>query len=338
MKKLLILPFLASVAMAKPAWKPLFNGTSFAPDWEVIGDTRGLWSVKDSAIVGASTSGSNYTMVFTKKDNFDQFTVKYSYRLKAGCSGFFFRAKKTDKTELVEGVQIEAKYDNRLSKLGSLYSWPANKWVAETVPPFDDVAARPVSQYQDVILTVKSPFVYVNINGFQAIGATGASANGAVARWNYTDARYYCTAPGKFGLQIHGGQQTMDVAFKNIAILEGCNDPASPNYDGAFLPGMPEQAAYYQDNGTCTSSKVNSDGELRNYFGFVDMREGGAGLEVTYPNPHSLDIINLHGKTVFSGASPSAKNYQFTKKIEAGVYLAKVQTKSGSISRKIIIP
>src|SRR4051812_39717341 len=111
MRKLYIIPLIAAVALvAKTNWKPLFNGKTFEPEWYIAGD-KSYWKIDaaDSAIVGQSTTNTPYTMVFSNKKDFDQFTIKYQYRLKAGCSGFFFRSKNNTSAELVEGTQVEAK-------------------------------------------------------------------------------------------------------------------------------------------------------------------------------------------------------------------------------------
>lgn len=347
---LLLLAATAGVASAKMNWKPLFDGKTWA-GWSVTGD-QSFWKIgADSTLGGQHLSGSltQYSMVFSDKADFDQFTVKYSYRLKAGCSGFFFRSIKTETTEKVRGMQVEAKYqDNGQRQVGSLYCFQCKDasgngidgWIqgsGNNALAYDRKIDRPDDQFQDVVLTVKNAFVYVNINGFQPIGG---SEQGDQPPFRY-DRTPIISVPGRFGLQVHGGQSRMDMAFKNIMILEGCTDATKPGYDSAqFMPGMPKHPAYYQHNPSLCEATGVGDSHMNSekVFGSVEMREGSLGLEITYPRAHSLDIINLNGKTVFSGSSPTSKNYQFTKKIEAGVYLAKVQTETGSISRKIIIP
>ena len=101
-KSLLLLGLSVALVLATTNWKPLFNGTTFA-GWHVAGAST-YWTIDqvDSAIVGASTTvATPYTMVFSDKTDFDQFTIKYSYRLRAGCSGFFFRAVENTTAELL---------------------------------------------------------------------------------------------------------------------------------------------------------------------------------------------------------------------------------------------
>ncbi|MDB5051022.1 MAG: hypothetical protein JWO30_4093 [Fibrobacteres bacterium] len=341
MKKLLLIPFATMIAYGVPTWKPLFNGKAFDPEWKIVGDKK-YWSIDptDSSIAGYSdTKNPEATMLFTKA-TYDQFTVKYSYRLKAGCSGFFFRAKEAAASPYVTGCQVEAKFDGGLKEFGSLYCHPTPGWVRETDPKFVAYAARAPEVYQDVVLTVKSPYVYVNINGKQAIGAGAAGqAAGGKAAWTYSDNAGSAT-PGVFGLQIHELQPKMDIHFKNIMILTGCGDTKSPKYDGATVAGMPEQLATYQDDGSCATSSLGTGTkvDLRPYFGAIFFESGKLAMEIRYPGEHSLNIINLNGKSVFSGTATSARTYRINRGLDAGIYFAKLSAGTASTTEKIVIP
>lgn len=327
---------------AKTNWKPLFNGTSLTPDWYIAGD-KNFWKVDptDSTIVGFSNSGTPYTMVFSVKKDFDQFTVKYSYRLKAGCSGFFFRSKDTPTDQgLVNGTQVEIKYEAGQREVGSLYVHPTPNWVVRHDQTYDKLVAPNDNVYQKVILTVKSPYVYVNVNGKQVVGNDPTEiSKGAKREWQYTGTPL-AQAMGQFGLQIHSGQQNMDVRFKDIAILEGCGNAASPNFDGANVSGLSFQPAVYQDNNTCASTGVLENGTvaLGSYFGTMKAEKGLLELKINYPGSHTLDIINLNGKIVFSGSSPNSRTYKVGSKLESGIYFAKIQAKGNSASRKVVVP
>jgi hypothetical protein len=344
MKKIHVAVFgLAAIAaFAKPNWKPLFNGTAFGTDWYIAGD-KNFWKIDpaDSSIVGFSNSGTPYTMVFSTRKDFDQFTVKYSYRLKAGCSGFFFRSKDTPSDQgLVNGTQVEAKYEAGQREVGSLYVHPAPRWVVQHTAGYDKLVAPNDNVYQKVVLTVKNPYVYVNINGKQVVGNDPAEiALGARREWQYTGTQL-AQAAGQFGLQIHSGQQNMDVRFKDIAILEGCGNSTAPAYDGANVAGMNFQPAVYQDNGTCTVSNLPSDqpGALAGYFGGLKAEMGRVELQITFPKANSLDIINLDGKTVFSGSAPGAHTYKVNSRLESGIYFAKLHVGNNVASKKILIP
>ncbi len=341
MKKLLLIPIASMLAYGAPVWKPLFNGTAFDPEWKIVGDKK-YWSIDptDSSIAGYSeTRNPEATMLFTKA-TFDQFTVKYSYRLKAGCSGFFFRAKEAAASPYVVGCQIEAKFDGGLKEFGSLYCHPSPGWVRETDPKFVAYAARAPEVYQDVILTVKNPSVYVNTNGKQAIGGgTASQAAGGKASWAYAD-NSGSAAPGVFGLQIHEQQPKMDIHFKNIMILTGCGDKQSAKYDGDFVTGFPEQPAVYQDNGSCVGTSLESKGktDLRPYIGRFEVDAGKSSLEIRYPGKHSLDIIDLHGKTVFSGSAATGYKYHFSRPLKAGIYFAKLSANGSVSASKIVVP
>ncbi len=343
MRKLYFIPLLAAAfVMAKTNWKPLFNGKTFEPEWYIAGD-KSYWKVDpvDSAIVGTSTNVTPYTMVFSSKKDFDQFTVKYSYRLKAGCSGFFFRAKNTTAQELVAGTQVEAKYESGEKEVGSLYVHPSPGWVVQHSPAYSAKIAHPPDQYQDVILTVKKPYYYVNVNGYQAVGETNAAelASGAKQAWDYTG-NVLAQNPGQFGLQIHGGQTVMDVRFKNIMILEGCGDATSANYDGATIAGLTSHPAVYQDNNTCNVVDVNKNGSIKisKYIGEVTRSGNTLALKISYPGAHTLEIISLQGKIVYSGSAPTSFEYHISGPREAGIYVARIKAENHVGSQRILIP
>jgi hypothetical protein len=340
MRTLSILSLATAVAFAVPAWKPLFNGKTFEPEWKIVGDKK-YWSIDplDSSIAGyAETRNPEATMLFTKT-TYDQFTVKYSYRLKAGCSGFFFRSKEAAASPYVTGCQVEAKFEGGLKEFGSVYCHPTPGWVRETDPKFVAYAARAADQYQDVILTVKTPNVYVNVNGKQALGAGAAGqAAGGKAAWDYSGSQ--SATPGLFGLQIHEQQPKMDVHFKNIMILTGCGETASPRYDGATVAGLPEQPAIYQDNGTCIASGIGNveQAQMLKYIGSVKLDGNRISLNVSYPGEHTLEIVSLRGKVVFSGSAPIGRDYQISSIKNHGIYVARIKTKTQFASKRIVIP
>lgn len=348
MRRIFILSLaLAAVGFAKSSWRPLFDGKTFK-GWHIAGSSS-MWTVKDSAIVGFSSTPTQYSMVFSDSSAYDQFTVKYSYRLKAGCSGFFFRSKETSTGALVEGCQVEAKYESfdathSENQFGNIYCWPTNAWQTFTKAPFWVKAARAPDQFQDVILTIKRPYAYVNMNGFQAVGASQTEITaGANAAWDYTTGAAVAVVKnaGKFALQIHDGQPAMDVAFKNISILEGCGDTASANYDGKNIPGLPEQPAVYQNSAeNCAGTSIEAPAEynLKGYIGALNNGANGMTLRISYPGAHSLEIISVKGKVVFSGSAPSAFEYRINNHPKPGIYFAKVQAGKHIATQRIAIP
>jgi len=268
LKSAALLGTLVAFSMAAVNWRPLFNGTTYA-GWHVAG-VQTFWSIDpvDSAFVGYSaTVTTPYTMIFSDS-LFDQFTIKYSYRLRAGCSGFFFRSVQNTTPELVAGCQVEAKWTGVQSEVGSLYVHPSPGWVVQHSQAYSTRIARtPNTVYQDVVLTVQRPFVYVNVNTYQAVGETNAAelTAGAKAAWRY-DAQAGVLVPGRFGLQIHAGQLPMDVRFKNISILEGC-----PTTDPAFVAGLPLQPAVYVNK--CVTGIEKGSGratETSGYLGSIE--------------------------------------------------------------------
>ncbi|MDB5051218.1 MAG: hypothetical protein JWO30_4289 [Fibrobacteres bacterium] len=337
----------AGLAPAKTGWKPLFNGKSFKPDWRFVGDST-FWTIdsKDSSIGGLSTTTNTpHSLLFTTKADYDEFTVKYAYRLKTGCSGFWFHTKGTTPDD-VAGPQVEIKREGaELLEIGSIYTWPTPGWEpgAQHTRAYSIKTAPKVDEYQDVVLTVKKPYIYVNVNGSQALGETDPTllAAGAKAAVNYATSTY-AKNPGSFALQVHEGY-AIDIRFRNIMLLQGCGDAASPNYDGAFVQGFPKQPAVYQDNGTCTGTSVaksatGPDGSLARYLGSPVRMGGAVGLEVSFPGPHSLEIIGLDGRSVFSGSAPGANSYRLSSRIKPGIYFARLAAEGRTALRRILIP
>ncbi len=340
-KTLPLLGALSVLSLATTNWRPLFNGATFT-NWHIAGDMT-YWTIDpvDSAIVGYSaTVVTPYTMVFTDRSDFDQFTVKYSYRLRAGCSGFFFRSVENTTPERVAGTQVEIKWTTKQSEVGSIYDHPTPGWVVQHPQSYSDRVARvPSTVYQDVVLTVKRPYVYVNVNGYQAVGETDLTeiGLGAARAWNYTSAPVVVN-PGRFGLQIHAGQLPMDVRFKHIQILEGCGDTTSARYDGAFVAGLTKQPAVYVDNGTCAALAVaDPDRDASRYIGAAERMGSEWVVKVRTPGAHDFELVSLRGQVVFSASNPSARDYHIPS-ARPGVYVAKVKTKTFSVARKIVVP
>jgi hypothetical protein len=338
---LAFIPFCAAIALAKSNWKPLFNGKTFKPEWRFVGDST-FWTVdpKDSSIVGVSlTTKTPHSLLFTNKADYDQFTVKYSYRLKAGCSGFWFHTKGTTPDD-VAGPQVEIKREgNELLEVGSIYTWPTPGWEVQHSRAYSIKTAAKVDEYQDVVLTVKKPNIYVNVNGSQAIGETDPAgiAAGAKAAWNYSNSTN-AKNPGSFALQVHEGY-AIDIRFRNIMILEGCGDAAKPGYDGEFVQGFPKQPAVYQDNATCSGAGLR-DGQASPARYLGDARRTGSGIELaaSCPGGNSLEIRALDGRLIFSGSAPGAYVYRLSGRLESGLYYARLTSKGGTENRRILIP
>jgi hypothetical protein len=332
----------AAPLFAKAAWKPLFNGKSFRPDWRYVGDST-FWTIDpvDTSIVGYSpTTKTPHALLFSSKADYDQFTVKYSYRLKAGCSGFWFRSKGTT-ADNVTGPQVEIKREgNELLEIGSIYTWPTPGWEVQHNRAFSIKAAPKVDDYQHVVLTVKSPNVYVNVNGHQAIGETDAAliAAGAKAAWNYTNSTHV-KSPRAFALQVHK-DYAIDVRFKDIAILEGCGNPASPNYDGASVAGLAKQPAVYQDNGSCAGTAVSpaeSRDALLKSLGNPLRRDGATHVEVSHDGPHALEVFSPEGRSLFSGSSPRAQAYRLSASLR-GLVFVRLSAEGQAVTRRLVLP
>ena len=339
---LALIPLCAVLASAKPVWKPLFNGKTFKPEWRFVGDSS-FWTIdpKDTSIVGFSpTTATPKSMLFTVKGDYDQFTVKYAYRLKAGCSGFWFRTRETSVPGTVEGPQVEVKREGaELLEVGSIYTWPTPGWELQHSRAYSIKTAPKVDEYQQVVLTVKRPNVYVNVNGSQAVGETDPAglAGGAKAAWNYTNSRY-ADQTGSFALQVHR-DYAIDVRFKDIMILEGCGNSASPFYDGDFVQGFPKQPAVYQDNASCTGTETRLvSWEKSSWLGAPRRTGTGIELEAVVAGPNVLEVRALDGTLVFSGSAPGAHVYRLSRNLQSGIYFARLSARGALESRRILVP
>jgi hypothetical protein len=205
---------------------------------------------------------------------------------------------------------------------------------------YSDRIVRPKEQYQDVVVTVNATHIYVNVNGYQAVGETSLAEQnlGAKEAYLYTS-NPVVNAPGRLGLQIHDGQNPMNVRFKRIAILEGCGNASSPNYDGAFVAGLPKQPAVYQDNGSCVGTPVRPGGGGDAARSIGAARRIGSDLIVgIQAEHHAFELVSLQGRVLFSAFHPAAKEYHIPVPARPGVYVAKVKTKTGSAVRKLVVP
>jgi hypothetical protein len=132
----------------------------------------------------------------------------------------------------------------------------------------------------------------------------------------------------------------MDVRFKDIAILEGCGDSKSANYDGDFLAGFPRQAAVYRDNGTCAGVGI-ADGRGASgdrFPGRVERRDGRIVVEVRGGGTHAFELLSLEGRVLFSGGSPGDRTYEVTRPLPRGVYFAVLRKGGTSLRRAVAIP
>lgn len=340
MRQLFLIILTVSPLAAKPVWKALFNGVSFKQDWHSVGDSS-FWTVDaaDSAVVGFSpTTKTPHSLLFTNKADYDQFTVKYAYRLKAGCSGFWFRTKGPVPGE-IEGSQVEVKREgDQLLEVGSIYVHPQPGWTVQHSNAWSIKTAPKKDEYQQVVLTVKKPYVYVNVNGVQAVGETDAAALAAGAKpaWDYTTTTY-AKNPGSFALQVHK-DYVIDVRFKDIAILSGCGDKTSAAYGGDFVAGLPKQPAVYQDDGSCagTGIGVGKPGKLSGYLSGPRPGAHGWVIEATCPGANTLDLIAPDGRTAFSGSAPGPMAY--APRVKPGVYLAVLKAEGATASRRVWMP
>jgi hypothetical protein len=201
-------------ASATIAWKPLWDGKTLI-GWHNRG--KDAWTIEKEtpssapALRGKHSSASDdYSMLYTDQA-YDFFTLRVTYKMLQGNSGVYVKARELEKTPFVAGIQVDLDAVNLLS----LYCTSCG---AGVYSPSVDIKAKILKDgYNTLLVTAKGDNLYTSINGAQ------------MPPWNYKGNQHVLPS-GPFGLQLHDAR--LDEAwFKEVSILEGCTDKASPRYD-----------------------------------------------------------------------------------------------------------
>ena len=184
----------ATIASAEAeGWKPLFDGKTLS-GWHAVGG--GKWTVEDKTIVGRANKEKLYGLLFSD-DQFDNFTVRFKFRVLTGDSGFYIRTifKKPDEAH---GHQVQVGLSG--SGVGGIYESYGRGWIEK---PSDALQKKILKDgnWNEMVISANGGHLVVHVNGTKTADLTDDRAR----------------RKGHFALQMHSGN-VMHVMFKEIDI------------------------------------------------------------------------------------------------------------------------
>ncbi|GEM_PF-4668739 len=322
----LVFFLLAGMASATITWRPLWDGKTL-DGWHNRG--KDAWTVEKETPASApalhgkhASATDDYSMLYTDK-SYAFFTMHVTYKMLTGNSGVYVKSKELDKTPFVAGIQVDLNAPDGLS----LYCTSCGAGVY--APPADVKARISKTGYNVLTITVKGDSMYNNINGAD------------MAPWNFKGKEAFVLPSGPFGLQLHDARLD-EVWFKDIEIMEGCTDKASPRYDKetenprlyvtanptdcaaptaiGSRPGSPAQGT----SSAWTGMAALTEKEVRFVPGRVEVGVSGA---------YQLTIRNLAGQTLALRNGTRPQGFPLPEIRSAGAYLVTLENHSMSQSR-----
>jgi len=176
-------------------WKPLFNGKDLS-GWHTL--PGGTWEVVDGTIQGTSPASEPRHGLLVSDQTYGDFTVRASFKVTRGDSGFYFRSEKSGDGVGVHGFQVEV---DTSYETGGLYETGGRAWVIEH-PADKKTPWYRKGEWNQLTVSAHGQRITVHINGHQT--ASLEKDPGRLA--------------GHLALQLHGGQD-MHVAYRDIEIL-----------------------------------------------------------------------------------------------------------------------
>ncbi len=176
-------------------WAPLFNGDNL-DGWNPL--PGGQWEVVDNTIHGTSVVSEKRHGILLSDDIFHDFTVRFSFKVNKGDSGFYFRTQRVDGNVSVKGFQIEV---DTTFETGGLYETGGRAWVVKHDAKKAHSGYKQ-GEWNTMTLSAHGRDVTVHLNGKKT-----AELKNDKGRTN-----------GHFGLQLHGSQD-MDVYYRDIHVL-----------------------------------------------------------------------------------------------------------------------
>lgn len=190
--------------LGKRNWKPLWDGKTFN-GWEKIGS--GNWEIRDGVLIGTqSRDVTTYGHLVSEK-RFDDFTVRFKYKVVAGNSGFYFRSDKGGESGIV-GIQAEV---DATQDAGGLYETAGRAWVVQPDPSLVPKYFKK-NEWNTMTISAHGRRVAVDVNGFRTAELVNDPGR----------------TEGYFALQLHNNLD-VEVHFKDIEIL---GDPDKSNARG----------------------------------------------------------------------------------------------------------
>lgn len=187
----------AALALAAPAYAPLFNGRDLT-GWS--SSPGGTWEAKNGMIVGTAPASIKEYAVLTTDKVYKDFTLKATFRVHKGDSGLYVRAVPIPGPVAVQGVQMEV---DETRETGGLYETGGRGWIAKLDPAVHDQTGYAKGEWTEAIFGCYGPRFMVYINGVKVVDMVDEK-NDRV---------------GHIGLQLHANME-MHVEFKDIMIRE----------------------------------------------------------------------------------------------------------------------
>lgn len=178
-------------------WRPMFTGTSFA-GWHIT--PGGEWKIQNGVIVGRQDPDDPLHGLVVSDESYDDFAVRFDFRVFEGNSGFYFRAEEVDEDVHVHGTQAELEPNG---ETGGIYETAGRGWVV--MPDSNDVKEwlNEPGEWNEMSIVADGPRVLIHVNGHESADVVDEQIR----------------RRGHFALQLHGGMR-MHVEFKNVEMLE----------------------------------------------------------------------------------------------------------------------
>ena len=199
-------------------FRPLFDGQTLN-GWHTT--PGGKWEVKDGMIVGTSPQSEKKHGLLVTDNVYDDFTVRFKFRVIKGNSGFYFRSEPVEGSVGVHGFQAEVDLSPAVS---GLYETGGRAWVAQPDAALVKSIYRP-GEWNEMSVTAVGRDVTVQLNGKQTVQLKNDPGR----------------TKGVIALQLHGGMD-MEVMFKDLEIRTESETPAEssgfiPMFNGEDLSG-----------------------------------------------------------------------------------------------------
>ncbi|MCB1098383.1 MAG: DUF1080 domain-containing protein [Verrucomicrobiae bacterium] len=184
--------------LGRHEWKPIFDGKTL-DGWKPM--PGGKWEVVDGAIHGTSSKDEPRHGILLSDAVYDDFTIRFQFKVVSGDSGFYFRAEPVDGGVSLHGFQAEV---DTTTETGGLYETGGRAWVSKpTYGEKDNQKIYRPGEWNEMTVSAHGTRVVVHVNG----NKTAELMDDQKGRLK-----------GNLGLQLHGGQD-MDVFFKQIERL-----------------------------------------------------------------------------------------------------------------------
>lgn len=183
--------------LGRHEWRPMFAGDSFE-GWHLT--PGGEWEIEDGVIVGRQDPDDPLHGLVVSDETYDDFAVRFDFRVFEGNSGFYFRAEEVDEDVHVHGTQAELEPNG---ETGGIYETAGREWLV--MPDSNDVKdwLNEPGAWNEMSIIADGPRVAVHVNGHES------------ARIDDDQIR----RSGHFALQLHGSMR-MHVEFKDLEVLE----------------------------------------------------------------------------------------------------------------------